>query len=186
VFQQENLKLVEALQAVGARASSILGGVFEADFLNRRKFQLVGKVTKVHLEPIQAALKASSIPVIASLGETAGRPDPQRERRHRRERARGAREAVQDHLPHGHRRPARRGRQRDLVDQPAHGIRRADAAALGAFGHAAQDAADQRPAREAAPVVVGVDDAPGGAREGTVHASRLGHAAAPRRAQSAA
>src|SRR6187401_1723916 len=63
VFQQENLKLVEALQAVGARASSILGGVFEADFLNRRKFQLVGKVTKVHLEPIQAALKASSIPV---------------------------------------------------------------------------------------------------------------------------
>ncbi len=72
VFQQENLKLVEALQAVGARASSILGGVFEADYLNKRKFQLVGKVTKVHLEPIQAALKASSIPVIASLGETAG------------------------------------------------------------------------------------------------------------------
>ncbi|HET7845819.1 MAG TPA: acetylglutamate kinase, partial [Xanthomonadales bacterium] len=72
VFQQENLKLVEALQAVGARASSILGGVFEADYLNKRRFQLVGKVTKVHLEPIQAALKASSIPVIASLGETAG------------------------------------------------------------------------------------------------------------------
>ena len=30
VFHAENLKLVEALQAVGARASSIVGGVFEA------------------------------------------------------------------------------------------------------------------------------------------------------------
>ena len=29
VFQHENLKLVEALQSVGARASSVLGGVFE-------------------------------------------------------------------------------------------------------------------------------------------------------------
>lgn len=72
VFHAENLKLVEALQAVGARATSILGGVFEADFLNRRKFQLVGKVTRVHQAPIEAAIKASSIPVIASLGETAG------------------------------------------------------------------------------------------------------------------
>jgi acetylglutamate kinase len=72
VFHAENLKLVEALQAVGARASSIIGGVLEAAFLNRRKYQLVGKVTRVDLAPIRASLKADSIPVIASLGETSG------------------------------------------------------------------------------------------------------------------
>lgn len=72
VFHAENLKLVEALHAVGARASSVVGGVFEADFLNRRKYGLVGKVTDVSLQSIQASLKAGSIPVIASLGETRG------------------------------------------------------------------------------------------------------------------
>jgi len=70
VFQSENLRLVEALQALDVRASSVIGGVFEADYLNRRKYQLVGKVTRVDLAPIEASLKASSIPVIASLGET--------------------------------------------------------------------------------------------------------------------
>ena len=72
VFHAENLKLVEALHAVGARASSVVGGVFEADFLNRRKYGLVGKVTDVSLQSIHASLKAGSIPVIASLGETRG------------------------------------------------------------------------------------------------------------------
>ncbi len=72
VFHQENLKLVEALQAMDVRASSIIGGVFEADYLDRRKYQLVGEVTRVDLGPIEASLRASSIPVIASLGETAG------------------------------------------------------------------------------------------------------------------
>ncbi|HET9484710.1 MAG TPA: acetylglutamate kinase [Xanthomonadales bacterium] len=72
VFATENLKLVEALQRVGARASSILGGVFEAEYLNRRKYKLVGKVSKVHLGTVEAAINAGSIPVIASLGETEG------------------------------------------------------------------------------------------------------------------
>lgn len=72
VFHGENLKLVDALQAVGARATSVLGGVFEADYLNKRKFQLVGKVTAVDTTPIESAIRAGSIPVIASLGETAG------------------------------------------------------------------------------------------------------------------
>jgi acetylglutamate kinase len=72
VFHAENLKLVEALHAVGARASAIVGGVFEAELLNRRKFGLVGKVTNIDLTQIQASLRASSIPIIASLGETPG------------------------------------------------------------------------------------------------------------------
>lgn len=72
VFQQENLRLVEALHSAGVRATSITSGVFEADYLGRRRYGLVGKVTSVHTHGIEAAIRAQSIPVIASLGETRG------------------------------------------------------------------------------------------------------------------
>ncbi len=72
VFQLENLRLVEALQADGVRATSIHSGVFECAYLGRRKYGLVGKVVKVHTANIEAAIAVGSIPVIASLGETAG------------------------------------------------------------------------------------------------------------------
>ena len=72
VFQAENVKLVEALRALGARANSIVGGVFEADYLNKRKYKLVGKVTRVHRDAIDLSLRSGFIPVIASLGETRG------------------------------------------------------------------------------------------------------------------
>ncbi len=72
VFHSQNLKLVEALQASDTRATSIVSGVFEADYLDRERFGLVGEVKRVDLAPIQASLQAGSIPVIASLGETVG------------------------------------------------------------------------------------------------------------------
>jgi len=72
VFQSQNLKLVEALQAGDGRATSIISGVFEAEYLDRDTYGLVGEVKKVNLAPIEASLQAGSIPVIASLGETAG------------------------------------------------------------------------------------------------------------------
>ncbi|MBS7455682.1 acetylglutamate kinase [Coralloluteibacterium stylophorae] len=72
VFQASNLRLVEALQAEGSRATSIISGVFEADYLDRDTYGLVGQVRDVNLAPIEASLQAGSIPVIASLGETAG------------------------------------------------------------------------------------------------------------------
>ena len=72
VFHAQNLKLVEALQASDARATSIVSGVFEADYLDRERYGLVGEVKRVDLAPIQASLQAGSIPVIASLGETIG------------------------------------------------------------------------------------------------------------------
>jgi acetylglutamate kinase len=71
VFQVENLRLVEALQAEGVRATSVLSGVFECTFLGRRKYGLVGKVARVDTLAIEAAIDVGSIPVIASLGETA-------------------------------------------------------------------------------------------------------------------
>jgi bifunctional N-acetylglutamate synthase/kinase len=72
VFLQENLRLVEALQTVGVRATSVQSGVFESEYLSKRKYGLVGKVSIVHTEAIDSAIKAQTIPVIASLGETAG------------------------------------------------------------------------------------------------------------------
>ncbi|WP_226468101.1 acetylglutamate kinase [Luteimonas panaciterrae] len=72
VFQSSNLKLVEALQAADARATSITSGVFEAEYLDRDTYGLVGEVKRVNLAPIEASLQAGSIPVIASLGETPG------------------------------------------------------------------------------------------------------------------
>jgi len=72
VTQAENLSLVEALQNIDARATSIVGGVFDAQFIDQPTYGLVGKVCGVNLAPIEASLKASSIPVIASLGETSG------------------------------------------------------------------------------------------------------------------
>jgi bifunctional N-acetylglutamate synthase/kinase len=74
VFHAQNLELVAALRDADVRATSIVSGVFESEFLDREKYGLVGKVSAVHLAPIEASLSAGSIPVIASLGET---PDGQ-------------------------------------------------------------------------------------------------------------
>lgn len=71
VIQLENLRLVEALQAAGVRATSIHTGVFEADYLDRDA-GLRGRVAQVHTSSIDAAIAVRSIPVIASLGETVG------------------------------------------------------------------------------------------------------------------
>lgn len=70
VFQAQNLNLVEALQQVDARATSVLSGVFEAEAIDAATLGLVGRVSRVNLAPIEASLRAGSIPVIASLGET--------------------------------------------------------------------------------------------------------------------
>jgi bifunctional N-acetylglutamate synthase/kinase len=70
VFQQQNLRLVEALQAMNTRATSVPSGVFTSNFLDRDVYGMVGKVDSINLAPIEASLRAGSIPVIASLGET--------------------------------------------------------------------------------------------------------------------
>jgi bifunctional N-acetylglutamate synthase/kinase len=72
VFQAQNLRLVEALQEADTRATSVPSGVFTADYLDPETYGLVGKVRDINLAPIEASLRAGSIPVIASLGETDG------------------------------------------------------------------------------------------------------------------
>jgi acetylglutamate kinase len=70
VMRRENLRLVEALQEEGVRATSLLSGVFECELLDREAYGLVGTVKAVDTEGLRAAVNADSIPVMASLGET--------------------------------------------------------------------------------------------------------------------
>lgn len=71
LFLDENLKLVEALEALGVRARPITGGVFRADYLDRKKYDLVGKITSVDKNPIEAAINAGCLPILTSTAETA-------------------------------------------------------------------------------------------------------------------
>lgn len=71
LFLDENLKLVEALEKLGVRARPITGGVFQADYLDQKRYKLVGKVTKVDKRPIEAAIKAGCLPILTSLAENA-------------------------------------------------------------------------------------------------------------------
>jgi len=70
VFHQQNLALVDALHAMDTRATSVVSGVFAADWLDRENCGLVGRVERIELAPIEASLRMGSIPIIASLGET--------------------------------------------------------------------------------------------------------------------
>jgi len=68
-FQDENQKLVKALQLAGATAIS-LTGIIKADFLDKENLGFVGDIKDIELGPIQAALKTGCIPVIMPVGVT--------------------------------------------------------------------------------------------------------------------
>ena len=70
VFLEENLKLVTALERLGCRARPITSGVFTADYLDREKYGLVGKITKVDKRPIEASIRAGALPILCSLAES--------------------------------------------------------------------------------------------------------------------
>ncbi|KAG8667943.1 hypothetical protein FPOAC2_13148 [Fusarium poae] len=69
LFLEENLKLVKRLDELGVATRS-LQGVFQAEFLDKEKWQYVGKVTKVNTEAIQQSIEAGYIPVLNSMAES--------------------------------------------------------------------------------------------------------------------
>ena len=71
LFLEENLKLVEELESLGVRARPITSGVFTADYLDKEKYNLVGKINKVDKAPIEAAIKAGCLPILTSMAETS-------------------------------------------------------------------------------------------------------------------
>ncbi|KAG2224255.1 hypothetical protein INT45_000286 [Circinella minor] len=74
VFMSENLKLVDALERHGTRARPIPGGVFVADYLDKEKYQYVGKITSVNKDAIESSIRSGALPILTSLAET---PDGQ-------------------------------------------------------------------------------------------------------------
>ncbi|KAF5381811.1 hypothetical protein D9615_005582 [Tricholomella constricta] len=74
VFLEENLKLVGALEKLGTRARPITSGVFTADYLDKEKYGLVGKIIRVDKRPLEASIRAGALPILTSLAES---PDGQ-------------------------------------------------------------------------------------------------------------
>jgi len=70
VFLEENLKLVGALEKLGTRARPITSGVFTADYLDKEKYGLVGKITKIDKRPLEASIRAGALPILTSLAES--------------------------------------------------------------------------------------------------------------------
>ncbi|KAK2774883.1 Protein arg-6, mitochondrial [Emmonsiellopsis sp. PD_33] len=70
LFLEENLKLVEELESLGVRARPITTGVFSADYLDKEKYNLVGKINGVNKTPIEAAINAGCLPILTSMAET--------------------------------------------------------------------------------------------------------------------
>ena len=70
LFLEENLRLVEELERLGVRARPITSGVFTADYLDKGKYNLVGKITNVDKKPIEAAIQAGCLPILTSMAES--------------------------------------------------------------------------------------------------------------------
>ncbi|KAF9887964.1 hypothetical protein FE257_009486 [Aspergillus nanangensis] len=74
LFLEENLKLVEELERIGIRARPLTAGVFSADYLDKERYNLVGKINGVNKKPIESAIEAGCLPILTSMAET---PDGQ-------------------------------------------------------------------------------------------------------------
>lgn len=70
LFLEENLKLVEQLEDLGVRARPITTGVFTADYLDKEKWKLVGKINHVDKAPIESAIRAGCLPILTSMAES--------------------------------------------------------------------------------------------------------------------
>ena len=70
LFLEENLKLTEKLEEMGVRARPITSGVFSAEYLDKPKYDLVGRINKVNKGPIEAAIDAGCLPILTSMAET--------------------------------------------------------------------------------------------------------------------
>ncbi|KAL9102856.1 MAG: hypothetical protein Q9163_002037 [Psora crenata] len=71
LFLDQNLKLTNALEDIyGVRTRPITSGVFTADFLDKERYDLVGKITHVDKSPIESAIRARCLPILPSMAET--------------------------------------------------------------------------------------------------------------------
>lgn len=70
VYQKENLRIVDALAAIGIDARPVPSGVFEAQLIDKDRLGYVGTVSGVNLELVESSVRGEQIPILASLAET--------------------------------------------------------------------------------------------------------------------
>ncbi|MGD2042480.1 MAG: acetylglutamate kinase [Acidimicrobiia bacterium] len=72
VFTEKNIHLVEAVRAQGVDAHGLTQGVFDAEFVDRKRYGLVGEPTSVHLDLLRSIVKSGAIPILTCLGVAPG------------------------------------------------------------------------------------------------------------------
>jgi acetylglutamate kinase len=71
VYQRENLRIVDALEALGIDARPVPTGVFEAQLIDKERLGYVGNISRVNLELVESSVRGEQMPILASLAETA-------------------------------------------------------------------------------------------------------------------
>jgi len=71
-FIEQNILLVEAIREQGVAAHGLTAGAFEADFVDREKYGLVGEPTEVHVGLIRSIVASGAIPILTCLGVAPG------------------------------------------------------------------------------------------------------------------
>jgi acetylglutamate kinase len=71
-FISQNIILVEAIREQGVAAHGLTAGAFEADYVDREKYGLVGEPTEVHIALIRSIVDSGAIPILTCLGVAPG------------------------------------------------------------------------------------------------------------------
>jgi bifunctional N-acetylglutamate synthase/kinase len=72
VFTEQNIRLVEAIRAQGVEAHGLTQGVFDAEYVDRDRYALVGEPTSVHLDLLRSIVGSGAIPILTCLGVAPG------------------------------------------------------------------------------------------------------------------
>lgn len=72
VFTEQNIRLVEAIRAQGVEAHGLTQGVFDAEYVDREKYALVGEPTSVHVDLLRSIVSSGAIPILTCLGVAPG------------------------------------------------------------------------------------------------------------------
>jgi acetylglutamate kinase len=71
-FIEQNILLVEAIRGQGVSAHGLTAGAFEADYVDRERYGLVGEPTEVHVALIRSIVDSGAIPILTCLGVAPG------------------------------------------------------------------------------------------------------------------
>ena len=72
VFTEQNIRLVEAIRAQGVEAHGLTQGVFDAEYVDRDRYALVGEPTSVHVDLLRSIVSSGAIPILTCLGVAPG------------------------------------------------------------------------------------------------------------------